>query len=182
VTVVFAVLNLQNYIQAGRIGKPQGLKGEVRVVLFSGMSDVLRDGRKIVLQNSDSEYREFFVQTCRWQGKHLVARLEGVTNRDDSELLNGYDIWISKSELPALAANQHYLFEYEGLTVVTDTGLELGVVQNVFATGANDVLVVAGQGREYLIPIIEDVLVEVDTTAGKIVISPLPGLLDINNS
>ncbi len=175
------MVDLQKYIQIGKVGKSHGLKGEVKVSLYPEMSNILSDFQELVLQKNDNEGKIYILQSYRWQGKHLIAKLEGVTNRDDSELLNGNEIWLQKSDVPVLAANQYYLFEYEGLNVVTDKGLDLGVVQNVFATGANDVLVVVGQGKEYLIPIIDDVLVEVDKAAGRIIISPLPGLLDINN-
>ncbi len=175
------MINLQDYFQIGRIGKAHGLKGELRVSLYSGMPDILHELQEIVLQKSENEHETYSLQKCRWQGRHLIAKLASVADRDASESLNGDEIWVKKSDVPALGSDQHYWFEYEGLIVETDEGIELGVVQDVFATGANDVLVVTGQGQEYLIPIIDDVLVAVDTAAGRIVISPLPGLLDINS-
>lgn len=174
-------MDLQEYIQIGRVGKAQGIKGEIRIIIYPGMPDGLDNCKEIVLQNNDNECSKYGLENFRRQGKHLIAKLDGVTTRDEAEALNGREIWLPRAAIPALDQDQHYWFEYEGMEVVTDTGRKLGVVQDIFATGANDVLVVVGQGKEYLIPIIEDVLVDVDVAAGKIVISPLPGLLDINN-
>ena len=75
-------------------------------------------------------------------------------------------------------SHEYFIHELTGLLVVTDTGEELGKVFEVIETGANDVLVVARPtGGEALIPMIRDVIVELNVAAGRIVIHPLEGLL-----
>ena len=82
------------------------------------------------------------------------------------------------ASVPALAPDEFYYHEIEGFRVETNDGRALGEVVETFATGANDVWVVRGGGRVYLIPVIADVVRSIDRKARHIVIEPLPGLLD----
>ena len=108
----------------------------------------------------------------RAQGKGYIASLEGVNDRNAAELLRGHDIMVPKSALPALDDGEFYWDDLVGCTVRTqdDEGnaLDLGTVNYLLETGANDVLVVRASetsidNRERLIPYIEDdVVVSVD--------------------
>ena len=67
-----------------------------------------------------------------------------------------------------------------GLQVCTESGRELGTVAGLFATRAHDVLVVSGKGREYLVPVKEEIIKEIDEGKGRLSITPPPGLLEVN--
>ncbi len=103
----------------------------------------------------------------RSQGRGLIARLEGCTDRDQAHALIGAEIAIDLAQLPALGAGEYYWAQLEGLRVVNLQGVELGRVSHLLETGANDVLVVKGE-REHLIPYIGAVIRAVDTEAGLI--------------
>ncbi len=99
-------------------------------------------------------------------GKGVIARLAGVEDRDAARELVGVDIAIRRDQLPPLDPGEYYWADLEGLRVVTVDGVELGTVDHLLETGANDVLVVRND-RERLIPYIRgDVVVEVDREAG----------------
>lgn len=174
------MIDLHEYIHIGVVGKPQGVRGEVKIIIYPGMPADLGDCEELVLCGENGACRGYVLENVRWQGSNLIAKLEGVEDRDASELINGSKIWLQREDVPELAQGRYYWFEYEGLSVMTDDGIELGIVENVFATGANDVLVVVGPGGEYLIPVIDDVQMKMDKEAGKIIVTPLPGLLEIN--
>ena len=86
---------------------------------------------------------------------------------------------ILKEDLPQPGKDEFYLYPMVGLPVVTTQGRRLGTVINIFSNGAQDLLVVQDKDEEYLIPILDSIIIQHD--AEKIVIEPPPGLLEINS-
>jgi 16S rRNA processing protein RimM len=115
---------------------------------------------------------EFEVAAARGheQGKGMVAKLPGCDDRDAAAKLVGATIQVPRSALPRPKRGQYYWTDLEGLAVVTVEGVDLGKVSHLFATGANDVLVVHGE-RERLIPFVTGQFVkDVDLKAGRITV------------
>jgi len=77
-----------------------------------------------------------------------------------------------------LQKNEFYHRQIIGLMVITSEGREIGRVAEILETGSNDVYVVRGQGKEYLIPAIKDIISRIDLRSGTIIITPMEGLLD----
>ena len=124
---------------------------------------------QVGVDRADSEaYR---VADGRAQGKALVAKLDGLDDRDQAQALANQTIWVRRSELPDCEPGEYYWTDLEGLGVETVDGRILGTVNYLIETGANDVLVVKGD-REVLIPfIVGDVIKSVDVEDGKIVVN-----------
>lgn len=89
----------------------------------------------------------------RPQGRGLVAKLPGVSDRDQAAALVGAEIWVARERLPKARPSEYYWADLEDLEVVTVEGVTLGRVSHLFSTGANDVIVVKGD-RERLIPFV----------------------------
>lgn len=104
--------------------------------------------------------------------------IDDIGDLDHAAALVGLELAVPESELPEPAADEYYTYQLEGLEVVTVAGAALGTVASVMPTGSNDVLTVRGTGREYLIPVIKDVIRSIDIDAGTITIEPIEGLLD----
>ena len=101
-------------------------------------------------------------------GDGLLVRLEGIADRDAAAALRGSEVSLWRSQLPALEEGEYYWSDLEGLGVVTMDGAFLGVVERLFETGANDVMVVRGE-RERLIPFVMDEVVRrIDLAAARI--------------
>src|SRR6185312_1486129 len=107
----------------------------------------------------------------REQGKGMVAQLPGVDDREQAAALIGSDIYVSRDQLPPLAEGEYYWVDLEGLEVVTTEDVSLGRISHLFATGANDVVVVRDGTRERLIPFVQGSYVRsVDLSAGRMVV------------
>jgi 16S rRNA processing protein RimM len=107
----------------------------------------------------------------RPQGKGLVAYFPEVDDRDKAAALVGKDIYVARELLPPPGKNEYYWVDLEGLEVVTTEGVELGRVSHLFATGANDVVVVKDAERERLVPFIQGSYVRsVDLSGGRMVV------------
>lgn len=107
----------------------------------------------------------------REQGKGMVAQLPGVDDREQAAAWIGSDIYVSRDQLPPPAEGEYYWVDLEGLEVVTTEDVHLGRVSHLFATGANDVVVVRDGARERLIPFVQGSYVRsVDLSAGRMVV------------
>ncbi len=153
----------------GRINGVFGVQGWVKVFSWTRPRDNLFAYGDWQV-NTHSGWRKMEVAEWRPQGKGLVARLQGVDDRDQAAALVGCDVAVMRKQLPAPEEDSWYWFDVVGLNVVTGDGRDLGEVHSLMETGANDVLVVRGE-RERLIPFTMGHAVrEVDLQSGRLVV------------
>lgn len=149
----------------GRISGLYGVRGWVKVFSEAEPRDNILTYNPWYL---GVEHRPWGVAEGRLHGKGLVARLEACEGRDQAAALIGLEIGIRRDQLPRLGADEFYWADLVGLSVETLEGRQLGRVDRVFATAANDVLVVTGE-RERLVPFLRDrVIKDVDFDLGRI--------------
>jgi 16S rRNA processing protein RimM len=108
----------------------------------------------------------------------VVLNLRDTESREQAQALRGMDLWIRREDATPLPSDQYYHDDIVGLQMETREGDLVGVVSDILVTGANDVYVVQRESGETLVPAIKDVVVEIDTTEGRIIIDPMHGLLD----
>lgn len=164
-------------VALGRITGTHALRGEVRIHLFNPDSTALQRGLAVFLRRED-ELRETRIVAVRPHKRIHITRLAGVDSIDDAEACIGFEVCLPLEALPELGPDEVYHFQLVGLRVETVAGEELGKIVEVLDLPANDVCIVRGKGREYLIPFIDDVVREVDLDGGRMLIEPLPGLFD----
>ena len=161
-------MDRQDLICVGYVLGAHGIRGWVRV--FSNTSprgNILKYGPWLIEQGDELRPVGF---EGRVQGKHVLARLEDVADRDRAEELTGCRLYIERSQLPPLQHGDYYWSDLIGLEVRTLEDGMLGVVDTMMETGANDVMVVKGE-RERLIPfVLDDIVREVDLQRRRIVV------------
>ena len=160
----------------GRIGAAHGIKGWVKLNSFTDPLDNILQYQPWTLRGPDGE-RTVKVTGSRMQGKSLVVQLDGESDRTRAEaLFCGRDILLPANALPVLEEDEFYWRDLIGLRVCHKDGRDLGKLTSMMETGANDVLVVRGDGssidtRERLMPWLpDDVVLNVDTAAGVITV------------
>jgi len=157
-------------ILLGRVVGVFGVQGEIKLESWTDPRPQIFKYRPWFLKNAAAE-KEIASASGRAQGKGLVARLHGIDDRDAAAALVGYEVWVLRSALPHLKADEVYWTDLEGLAVITTQGVSLGVVSHLFATGANDVLVAKDGDRERLIPyVLEQYVKSVDLEGGRVVV------------
>jgi 16S rRNA processing protein RimM len=168
-------------VMIGEIVKPHGLRGEVKVYSYSEQPENFRHYKEVVLQEPAESGTEIYkIIKSRVQGKFTIVQLEGVATRETAEALKGSMVCIKKIDFPKLDPDEYYWHHLIGLQVFTDGGRKLGEVASLFSTNAHDVMVITGEEREYLIPVNEEIIKEIDDRKGKLLITPPPGLLEAN--
>lgn len=170
----------ETHLLIGKIIEPHGLKGEVKIYSFAGQPENFQHYKKLVLLTASGGLTPpYAAEKCRVKGKTAIVKLTSVNDRSSAEAITGMGVLILKEDLPQPGNDEFYLYQMEGLLVLTEDGRKLGTVTNIFSNGAQDLLVVQDNNKEYLIPILDAIIVYRD--AEKIVIAPPPGLLEINS-
>lgn len=152
----------------GRIAAPYAVRGWIKIQTFTEYLDSLLD-YPVWWLGKNGQWREFVWDEARPQGHYLVARLEGVDDRNAAELLVGWEIAVPRDERPAPDEDEFYWDDLMGLTVVNTAGEILGKVEQLLETGAHDILKVMGE-RERLIPFTKPIVQDVDLSNGRITV------------
>jgi len=162
-------LSNQDLINVGKISGVFGLKGWVKVFSYTEPRENILSYKHWLLKKG-SQDKSIKVIGGQLQGKGVVAQIEGVTDRDQALLLMGWDVYITHDQLPTLAKGEYYWTDLVGLDVENLEGFQLGKVDSLFETGANDILLVKGE-RERALPFIKgQTVISIDVVAGKIVV------------
>ncbi len=153
----------------GRIIGLFGVKGWVKVYSYTAPREAILDYGEWLLKRND-DWVPVDIAEGKQHGKGIIARVDGIDDRDAASELLDCDIAIDRQSLPAPAEGEYYWADLEGLEVVHRDGTGLGQVAYMMETGANDVLVTTGE-QERLIPFVPgDVILDVDLAAGVITV------------
>ena len=149
----------------GRIVAPYGILGWVKIQPSTEYLDNLLDYENWHI-GKDGTFKAYFVETAKTHVDTLVAKLEGVNDRDAALALKSKQIAVMRSELPEAGEGEYYWSDLVGLSVKNLQDVDFGVITEVFETGANDVLVVRDtsgeKALERLVPFTEQAVLEVD--------------------
>jgi 16S rRNA processing protein RimM len=163
------------FLAVGRISKPHGVYGEVRVELMTDNPERFEWLDAIYV--GEANPRRVLINSVRYHQDVVLLKLEGYPTRTEAELLRGELLQVPESEAVPLAEDEYFLYQLIGVEVYTEQGRRLGQLTEILETGANNVFVVENEHKQYLIPDIPDVIREVDIENGRLVIHPMPGLI-----
>jgi 16S rRNA processing protein RimM len=165
------VIAADRRVLVGRIVGLYGVQGWLKVESWTEPRTQIFKYQPWLLSSAPGQEMEVEGVQGRPQGKGLIAKLPGVDDRDGAAALVGQDIHVARALLPPPGKDEYYWVDLEGLEVVTTEGVALGRVTHLFATGANDVVVVRDGERERLVPFVQGVYVRsVDLSDGRMVV------------
>ncbi len=166
-------------IDYGRIAKPQGLKGGLKIVPFSGDAEGLRFACRVFIGIADGgEPQSFDITESAVAGKSAVIKLAGVETKEDAEKFRGLRVMVAVSDLPETPEGEYYNFQLVGLLAVSENGAEIGKVESVLQSGMQSVLVISKKDGELLVPMVEKFVRDVDIEAGTVTVGNMEGLED----
>lgn len=169
---------MEQYFKVGIITGTHGLKGEVKV--FPTTDDMYRYDD---LEDVEMEFRgrriPLKIERVRYFKQSVIVKFKGIDDINDVERYRKCPLFVSRENAVPLEEDENYIADLIGLPVITDTGLDLGPLQDILQTGANDVYVVKYQGKELLIPSIKECILDVDLEKGQILVHLLEGLLEL---
>lgn len=166
------------FVIIGRIIKPHGVRGAVKVEPITEDPKRYVDLDKIFIGTEDQPGEIFEIDRVQFQHKIVILTLKGIESRNLAEALRDSFIHIPADQVLALPDGSTYIFDLIGLNVFTNKNEYVGTVTNYQEYPANNVFVVEHENHEFLIPDVPDIVEDIDLDAGKVLINPIPGLLE----
>jgi 16S rRNA processing protein RimM len=169
---------MSDRVCVAKIGAAHGLRGEVRLQVFTEDPDAVIDYGEL---ESEDGTRKFRVSSLRPAKGHFVAKFEGVNDRNASETLTNIQLFVPRGKLPKIEeAETFYYSDLIGLAVEDKSGKSFGVVTAVRNYGAGDMLEVSEKPNVSgtFVPFIEQFVPEVDLKNKRVVIDPPAGLFE----
>ena len=157
-------------VLVARFGAAHGVRGEIR--LWSFTADPLAIADYGPLESKDGR-RQFVIDTLRPNKDFLVARIDGVGDRNAAEALRNVELYLPRERLPEIDEDDTWYYaDLVGLAAVAPDGTDVGTVAAVYNFGAGDIVEIApaAGGKTLLLPFTEAVVPEVDVKAKRIVV------------
>lgn len=168
------------WFNVGKLVNTHGLHGEVKVVPSTDFPEVrFAPKSELILQQLDmTNSVPVTVERARLHKNMYIIKFAQFHHIQDVEIYKGWVLKVSEAQLEPLREDEYYHYEIIGCRVVTDAGIELGVVEDVLSPGANDVWVVKpATGKSILLPVIDDVVLAIDVQQKMITVHLLEGLI-----
>jgi 16S rRNA processing protein RimM len=157
------------WIELGRVGAPWGVKGWVHVDSYTDPPEGILEYRQWALRRGSGERISRRLIEGRPHSERLVARLEGIEDREQAAALTGATIEVDRTELPPTGEREYYQADLIGLLVRNLEGAELGKLVHFVDALTGPMMVVQGE-REYWIPAVPRHLTKVDLAARLILV------------
>lgn len=165
----------KQYLEAGKIVTTHGIKGEIKIMPYTDYPELLCEFDRLFLGKN---HEEINVERSRVFKNMVIAKLEGYDTPEVAEKLRNKILYMHRDDLE-LDEDTYFIQDLIGIEVSdADSGFVYGKITDVMQTGANDVYVVQGKDREYLIPAIPEVVITTDIDANTMTIRPLEGLFE----
>ena len=166
----------KQFLESGKIVGTHGIKGEVRIDPWCDSPEFLCAFKKLYLDDSG----ETFIEVKSRPHKHItLSKIKGVDTIEQAERLRGKIVYIDRSDIN-LGEGVNFVQDLIGLDVIdSDSGECYGKITDVLRTGANDVYEITGNdGKKYLAPVIDEVVIEINTDGGYVLLRPMKGIFD----
>ena len=164
-------------LEIGQIVNTFGIKGMVKVKPFT--DDIKRfDSLKKVYIEKNSNKKEYEIEEVKYHKNMVLIKFKGIENIEQAERLRNSYLTISRDSAEELEEGRYYVVDLLGLEVYTDEQILLGTLEDIFNTGSNDIYVVKNEeGKQILLPAIQDVIKKIDIENKKVIVHLLPGLV-----
>ena len=171
---------MEQRFQVGVITSTHGVRGEVKV--FPTTDDPARFKKlKQVILDTGKEDMELEITGVKFFKNMVILKFKGIDDMDTANKYRQKSLYVTRENDVKLEKNEYFIADLIGLAVSSEEGEDLGFINDVLQTGANDVYVIKKTGEEdLLLPAIKDCVKEVDIEGGKMVVHVLPGLRDLN--
>jgi len=154
------------------------VRGEVLATPLLNFQSILSPQQQVNIVMRSGTVISGTIRSIKQSGRSVAIAFCGIDNPEDAAVLRGAMIKVDSSALPVLDEGEYYYHEIIGLDVITTSGEHLGRIADIIETGSNDVYCIKGNGKEYLVPAIRDVIESIDIPGKCMKIRPIEGLID----
>jgi 16S rRNA processing protein RimM len=165
-------------IAIGRISKPVGTRGEVKVLPFTDDKQRFATLRSVWVGQDETTAKQRDILTVRMDTEHVIVNLDGIQTMNEAEEVRDNYLFVPKEQVLKLPIGSYFVDDVIGCEVVTEEQKKVGLVTDLLSLPANDVWVVWNGDKEILIPAVKEIVRQVDVEKKRITIHALEGLLD----
>ncbi len=165
------------FIAYGKVLKPHGLSGEVKVLPFSGDTGSFKNFSSLYISKVNNNPPKYSISRSRNHKNTVIVKLDSIDSIDDAEPLKGLTVFIDKRELPEKDDDEYYWFELIGLEVLDSDNNKIGKVKEIIDNTAQPILVIQNDSEEYLVPLVDKYVEVIDLENSKIIVNPIEGLI-----
>lgn len=167
-----------NLIEVGKIVNTHGLRGDVKVIAWMDYPEDFEQLTTVYIKTR-TELKKLTVKNVKYQKNNLIVGFNELKDINEAEPFKNSVLYADRDELGELPDGVHYIVDLIGLDVVNEEGEKIGVLADVFNTGANDIYDVKREGKKnLLLPVIDDVVKSIDIENGVITVHVMEGLDD----
>lgn len=171
---------LEDLLQVGVITTTHGVRGEVKVFPTTDDANRFKKLKEVIL-DTGKEQLPLEIAQVKFFKNLVILKFKGIDNINDIEKYKGKSLYVTREHAVKLKKDEYFIADLIGMRAVTEEGEELGTIQDVLQTGANDVYIIKKDGEdELLVPAIKDCVKNVDIEGGVMTLHLLEGLRDIN--
>lgn len=169
---------MEDLLQVGVITTTHGIKGEVKVFPTTDDKNRFKDLKEVYLDTGTDKLL-LEVEGVKFFKQFVILKFKGIDNINDIEMYKRCPLLVTRENAVELEEDEYFIADLIGLKIITESGVEIGVLTDVISTGANDVYAVKmADGGEILLPAIKDCIMDVDTEAGEMIVHIMKGLAD----
>ncbi len=158
---------------AAEVGKPHGLRGHVFVLRLSDDPQRFQPGASLLTAGGDT----ITVVDARQHGDRFVVAFDGYETREAAETLRG-PLYIAAAQARSLDADEYWEHDLVGCSAWTVSEVQIGTVARVISGPAQDLLALDTPAGERLVPLVKEIVLEVDMKRRRVILDPPDGLLD----
>lgn len=164
----------EQFVSLGAITRAHGLRGEVRVKLFNPASDLVLESRAVLLRR-DGVVAERRIVAARRERDDVLLTFDGVASREAADAMRGYEVGLTRANLPELEEGEYYFVDLEGLRAVSD-GVEVGVAKRVVEYPTVSCLLIESAAGAREVPLVEPYFLGADLDRGVVEVAHLEDL------
>lgn len=162
------------FLAVGKLRRPHGVHGDILMEVLTDFPERLTVGSLLFVGPMHHPHK---VKSFRQHNDGLLVAFEGYHTPEEVGSLRNQYVFVSSSDRPPLPDGEYYHHQLIGLRAVEENGNFLGNIAAILETGANDVLVVHPEtGPEILLPLIDDVVLDINLAQAEVRVHLLPGL------
>jgi len=167
------------FVVAGKVVRAHGLRGELGVISYADSPQLFQRLQRIYLKPEKARPKRYLLEAAREYGELVLVTLHGIASRQQAQGLIEAEVWVRKRDLPR-ECDDLLMADLIGWEVVLPDGSRLGRITRVQSPGGQELWSIEDeQAGEILFPAAEELIIEADQAAGKVVIDPPPGLLEL---
>ena len=167
---------MEDMLRVGVFANTHGVRGEIKVFPTTDDAQRFKKLKKVYL-DTGKEKMELEISSVRFFKNLVILKFKGIDNINDIEKYKGKDLLVTRDQAVPLEEDEYFIYDIIGAKVVTEDGNEFGQLKEVLQTGANDVYVVKTiEGKEILLPVIEECILDIDIENKVVTAHIMPGL------